>query len=180
MKTKSDWACASWLKQHSIDRFLLLDSIAASLFVWNWMIWQIVRRLRQPLPRWSRIFDGLHLQENSSQADFFFYSSPWCLKSALDGLRLSYFYHRGAGNGFSITVSNSEMLKIGEGFVSEVMQYFSVFHSQFALHAALPLAPFWGIFNICCAKKVFIGTALTDKQLRLDSFQCKEWISLPG
>ena len=35
------------------------------------MSWQIVRRLRQPLPPWSRIFDGLHLQENSSQADFF-------------------------------------------------------------------------------------------------------------
>ena len=47
-----------------------IDSNAASLFVYNWMSWQIVRRLRQPLPPWSRIFDELHLQENSSQADF--------------------------------------------------------------------------------------------------------------
>ena len=56
-----------------------------------------------------------------------------------------------------------------------------MFHSQFALHAALPSAPFSGIFNIYCAKKVFLGPTLIDKQLRLwaaQSFQFNEWISL--
>ena len=38
----------------------------------------------------------------------------------MDGFTLSYFYHRGVGNGFSITITNSEMPKIWEGFVSEV------------------------------------------------------------
>ena len=53
-----------------------------------------------------------------------------------------------------------------------------MFHSQFALHAALPSAPFWGIFTIYYANKnCFLDPTLTDKQLRLWAGQLSHcWI----
>ena len=53
-----------------------------------------------------------------------------------------------------------------------------MFHSQFALHAAFPSAPFWGIFTIYYANKnCFLGPTLTDKQLRLRAGQLSHcWI----
>ena len=53
-----------------------------------------------------------------------------------------------------------------------------MFYSQFALHAALPSAPFWGIFTIYYANKnCFLDPTLTDKQLRLWAGQLSHcWI----
>ena len=49
----------------------------------------------------------------------------------MDGFTLSYFYHRGAGNVFSITITNSEMPKIGEGFVSAEVQGVNIMNNKY-------------------------------------------------
>ena len=53
-----------------------LDSIAASLFVMNWLSWQIVRRLRQPLWEGVQNLWGASAPWKLEVADVFWWISP--------------------------------------------------------------------------------------------------------
>ena len=133
-----------------------------------WLSWQIVRRLRQPLPPWSRIFDELQLQENSSPADFISrLALPDVSKVSWMRSRCHTFITEELGTVFLSLFLILKCPKSGKDLFQKkcsISLCFSV--NLFSMQLSLR-PPTEAFHHLLCKQKLFLGTTLTDILLRL-------------